>query len=43
MNDEPSGVFASFDPGALGAIIGQELIFGIRVVSDGPEYFTGPA
>jgi hypothetical protein len=44
MNDEPSGVSITFDPGALGASVGEELIFGIRVVSDaGREYFMGPA
>ncbi len=45
MNDEPSHTIATFDPAALGASIGGELFFGIRVVSvsDGPEYFTGQA
>jgi len=42
-NDEPSDVSATFDPSALGIAIGDELIFGIRVVSDGDrEYFLGP-
>ena len=43
MYDEPSGVIATFDPGALGASIGGELFFGIRVVPGGPEYFMGTA
>lgn len=41
--DEPQGVTVTFDPGALGIAVGQELIFGIRVVSDANrEYFMGP-
>jgi len=45
MNDEPPGVVVSFNPGtAYGFVAGQELIFGILVVSDlGREYFMGPA
>ena len=43
-NDEPSAVTATFNPSAVGLAIGDELIFGIRVVSDGNrEYFLGPA
>ena len=44
-NDEPSGVSATFDPSAPGLDlqIDDELIFGIRVVSDSNrEYFLGP-
>jgi hypothetical protein len=43
MNDEPSGVVVTFDPGSLGASIGGELMFGIRVLPGGPEYFMGAA
>src|SRR5688572_18506008 len=44
MNDEPAGVAVTFDPSAFGHVPGDELIFGIRVVSDlGREYFMGPA
>jgi hypothetical protein len=45
MNDEPAGVTVTFDPGVeFGILPGAELIFGIRVVSDGDrEYFMGPA
>jgi hypothetical protein len=43
MDDEPSGVVVTFDPAAHGFSIGDELIFGIRVVDDeNREYFTGP-
>jgi hypothetical protein len=44
MDDEPPGVVVTFDPGTdFGFGIGDELIFGIRVVSDGDrEYFLGP-
>jgi hypothetical protein len=43
MNDEPPAVSATFDPSTLGFAVGDELIFGIRVVSDGGhEYFLGP-
>ena len=43
VNDEPPDVSATFDPSAMGIAIGDELIFGIRVVSDGNrEYFLGP-
>ena len=44
VNDEPVGVTVTFDPSAYGHVPGDELIFGIRVVSDfGREYFMGPA
>jgi hypothetical protein len=43
VNDEPPHVSATFDPSAMGIAIGDELIFGIRVVSDeNREYFLGP-
>ena len=43
VNDEPPNVSATFDPSAMGIAVGDELIFGIRVVSDGNrEYFLGP-
>ena len=44
MNDEPSGVVVTFNPGTdFGFSVGDELIFGIRVISDmGREYFMGP-
>jgi len=43
VNDEPRNVSATFNPSAMGIAIGDELIFGIRVVSDGNrEYFLGP-
>jgi hypothetical protein len=43
MDDEPSGVVVTFDPAAHGFSIGDELIFGIRVVDDqNREYFMGP-
>ena len=43
VNDEPPDVSATFDPSAMGIAIGDELIFGIRVVSDGNRgYFLGP-
>ena len=43
MNDEPSGVIVTFDPADFGFSIGDELIFGIRVINDGNEYFMGDA
>lgn len=44
VNDEPAGVSVTFDPGAFGHVPGDELIFGIRVLSDSNrEYFMGPA
>ena len=44
MNDEPTGVNATFDPADFGFFIGDELIFGIRVIDDGNrEYFMGAA
>ena len=45
MNDEPTGVMVTFNPGTeFGFNVGDELIFGIRVVSDfNREYFMGPA
>src|ERR1044071_4892051 len=44
MNDEPAGVIVTFTPAADFAIpVGAELIFGIRVVDTGDEFFTGPA
>ena len=43
VNDEPRNVSATFNPSAMGIAVGDELIFGIRVVSDGNrEYFLGP-
>ena len=35
MDDEPPAVSATFDPSAMGFAAGDELIFGIRVVTDG--------
>lgn len=44
VNDEPPDVTVTFDPSDYGLAPGDELIFGIRVVSDGNrEYFMGPA
>ena len=43
MNDEPPGVVVTFDPSALGVTVGSELIFGIRIVGSGTEFFMGPA
>ena len=45
MNDEPPGVMVTFNPGTeFGFNVGDELIFGIRVLSDSNrEYFMGPA
>lgn len=44
VNDEPAGVSVTFDPSLYGHAPGDELIFGIRVVSDGNrQYFMGPA
>jgi hypothetical protein len=44
MDDEPNAVTVTFDPADFGFLIGDELIFGIRVVSDGSrEYFMGSA
>jgi PEP-CTERM motif-containing protein/uncharacterized protein DUF4114 len=44
MNDEPSGVSMTFDPSDYGFSLGDELIFGIRVISDNNrEYFMGSA
>lgn len=43
MNDEPAGVVVNFNPGADHGIgIGEELIFGIRVLNNGNEFFMGP-
>lgn len=42
--DEPPGVSVTFDPGIeFGFTAGQELIFGIRVLNTGFDYFMGPA
>ena len=44
MNDEPQNVVVTFNPDDYGFSVGDELIFGIRVVSEGnEEYFTGLA
>jgi len=44
MNDEPVGVSVTFDPSVYGFSVGDELIFGIRAISDGNrEYFMGLA
>jgi len=44
VNDEPAGVSVTFDPSLYGRVAGDELIFGIRVLSDSNrEYFMGPA
>ena len=44
MNDEPVGVTVTFDPADYGYVAGDNLIFGIRVISDSDrEYFMGPA
>ena len=41
--DEPAGKSGTFDPSAHGFAVGDELIFGINVVSDGGRaYFLGP-
>jgi len=44
-NDEPPGVSVTFNPGALGVAVGQELIFGIEIVAPPlPDVlFMGPA
>jgi hypothetical protein len=40
---KPDGASVAFEPSVLGFAVGDELIFGIRVVSDGNrEYFLGP-
>ncbi len=41
--DEPSGVTVTFDPGAEGFGIGDELVFGIRVQNTGDTFFMGSA
>ena len=42
MNDEPVGTIVTFDPAGFGFSMGDELIFGIRVLNDGNrEYFMG--
>jgi len=43
MNDEPAGVTVTFNPSAYGISVGDELLFGIRVVNTGIHYFMGPA
>ncbi len=44
MDDEPPNVSVTFNPSDYGFVAGQELIFGIRVISDGNrEYFMGAA
>ena len=44
MNDEPNDTTVTFDPADFGFFIGDELIFGIRVIDDGNrEYFMGAA
>ena len=44
MNDEPVGVTMTFNPSTYGFSVGDELIFGIRAISDNNrEYFMGPA
>jgi hypothetical protein len=44
MNDEPVGTIVTFDPADYGFVAGDELIFGIRVISDANrEYFMGGA
>ena len=44
MNDEPPGIVVTFDPASFGFAAGDELIFGIRVISDANrEYFMGAA
>lgn len=44
VTDEPSGVTVTFDPRDHGYAAGDELLFGIRVLSDsGREYFMGEA
>jgi hypothetical protein len=43
MNDEPAGVTVTFNPAVDFSIpVGAELIFGIRVVDTGDEFFMGP-
>jgi len=43
-NDEPPNVTTTFTPSDYGIVVGDELIFGIRVVTDSNrEYFMGPA
>jgi hypothetical protein len=45
MDDEPAGVTVTFNPSAHGIGVGQELIFGIRIVipDTNEELFMGPA
>jgi hypothetical protein len=45
VNDEPANVSATFDPSTFGINVGDELIFGIRVLDPNPdqEFFIGPA
>jgi len=43
VNDEPANVSNTFDPSSLGINVGDELIFGIRVLNTGDEFFIGPA
>jgi hypothetical protein len=41
--NKPAGMTTTFNPAAFGIAVGQELIIGIRVVSDGNrQYFLGP-
>ena len=42
MNDEPPGVVVTFDPSLFGVGVGDELLFGIRVLNTGYTYFMGP-
>jgi hypothetical protein len=46
-NDEPSAVSVTFNPGAYGIAVGQELIFGIQITAPpnfaGQTFFMGPA
>jgi len=41
--DEPAGVSVTFDPSDDGFGVGDELIFGIRVLNTGDTFFMGPA
>jgi hypothetical protein len=44
-NDEPPGVSVTFNPGTYGVAVGQELIFGIKIVQPptNVQFFMGPA
>lgn len=41
--DEPAGVSVTFNPGALGLAVNDELLFGIYVRNIGTTFYIGPA